>query len=247
VNNPEHYNRQGIEVIDVIEAYDLPYHLGNVIKYILRHEYKGNPRQDLEKAAWYLDRYLGEEWDDFELGYSESECQAFFDGYDLAKGELAEDLDDPLEEMETGKPIVTTGLPDSIMVPTVTSWPPTIMHTDDAGVDHVVGFDDKGFFIGTSEVDEPFIPYVPSTHPAPPPPPETFVQPSESRIAGDTSTAVRLKNDFYGYNPDEVISTCSEPTCGKDITGEGTYLAFTTEGRDYCSYACYSLRGGVHG
>jgi hypothetical protein len=58
VNNPQHYNKQGIEVIDVIEAYELPYHLGNVIKYVLRHQYKGNPIKDLKKAQWYLTRYI---------------------------------------------------------------------------------------------------------------------------------------------------------------------------------------------
>ena len=63
VNHPTHYNRQGIEVLDVIEAYDLPYHLGNVIKYVLRHQYKGHPEQDLRKAQYYLNRYLSEFFD----------------------------------------------------------------------------------------------------------------------------------------------------------------------------------------
>ena len=30
--------------------------IGNAIKYILRAPYKGNEKQDLEKAKWYLDR-----------------------------------------------------------------------------------------------------------------------------------------------------------------------------------------------
>ena len=59
VNNPPHYNQaKGFEVIDVIEGYALPYHLGNVIKYVLRHEYKNNALQDLKKAQWYLNRYI---------------------------------------------------------------------------------------------------------------------------------------------------------------------------------------------
>jgi len=59
VSSPSHYTKaKGFEVIDVIEGYDLPYHLGNVIKYVLRHEYKGNALQDLQKAQWYLNRYI---------------------------------------------------------------------------------------------------------------------------------------------------------------------------------------------
>ena len=61
VNNPSHYNKNGIEVIDVIEAYNLNYRLGNVIKYILRSDLKGNKKQDLEKALWYLEREV-EKW-----------------------------------------------------------------------------------------------------------------------------------------------------------------------------------------
>lgn len=61
VNNPKHYNQNGIEVIDVIEAYNLNFRLGNVIKYILRSELKGNKKQDLEKALWYLKREV-EKW-----------------------------------------------------------------------------------------------------------------------------------------------------------------------------------------
>lgn len=60
VNEPRHYNKQGIEVIDVIEAYELPYKLGNVIKYVLRHQYKDDPIKDLKKARWYLDRTIKE-------------------------------------------------------------------------------------------------------------------------------------------------------------------------------------------
>jgi hypothetical protein len=61
VNNPEHYQANGIEAIDVIEAYGLNFNLGNTIKYILRAERKGNKKQDLEKAQWYLNREL-EKW-----------------------------------------------------------------------------------------------------------------------------------------------------------------------------------------
>ena len=58
INSPTHYVQNGVEVIDVIEAYRLNYRLGNVCKYILRHEHKGNALQDLKKARWYLDREI---------------------------------------------------------------------------------------------------------------------------------------------------------------------------------------------
>jgi hypothetical protein len=60
VNHPSHYTRGKIEVIDFIEDQQLPYHLGNVIKYIARAGYKGDKLEDLKKARWYLDRYINE-------------------------------------------------------------------------------------------------------------------------------------------------------------------------------------------
>ena len=58
INHPSHYTRGKIEVIDFIEDQQLPYHLGNVIKYIARAVYKGDKLEDLKKARWYLDRYI---------------------------------------------------------------------------------------------------------------------------------------------------------------------------------------------
>jgi hypothetical protein len=59
VNHPAHYKAGGIETIDFIEAKNLNYNLGNVVKYIARSELKGNRAQDLEKALWYLKREIG--------------------------------------------------------------------------------------------------------------------------------------------------------------------------------------------
>jgi hypothetical protein len=59
VNHPEHYKAGGIETIDFIEAKQLNYNLGNVVKYITRADLKGNRKQDLEKAMWYLKREIG--------------------------------------------------------------------------------------------------------------------------------------------------------------------------------------------
>lgn len=59
VNSPPHYRTGGIETIDFIEAKDLNYRLGNVVKYVSRAGKKSSdPVQDLEKAAWYLQREI---------------------------------------------------------------------------------------------------------------------------------------------------------------------------------------------
>ena len=58
VNHPPHYNTGKIEVIDAIEDWKLGFHLGNAIKYIARAESKGDTKTDIEKAIWYLQRYL---------------------------------------------------------------------------------------------------------------------------------------------------------------------------------------------
>jgi hypothetical protein len=56
VNSPSHYKVGGIETIDFIEAKGLDYHLGNVVKYISRAEYKDDKLENLKKAQWYLNR-----------------------------------------------------------------------------------------------------------------------------------------------------------------------------------------------
>jgi hypothetical protein len=59
VNHPPHYKSGGIETIDFIEAKDLNYRLGNVVKYVSRAGKKSSdPIQDLEKALWYLQREI---------------------------------------------------------------------------------------------------------------------------------------------------------------------------------------------
>ena len=77
INHPPHYTFGGIEVLDAIEAWELPYHLGNCVKYIARAGRKDPAKtvEDLKKARFYLDRYIGnlekaesknEEWGDAE-------------------------------------------------------------------------------------------------------------------------------------------------------------------------------------
>lgn len=57
VNHPKHYNIGSIEVIDIIEDWDLNFNVGNVLKYVMRAKHK-NGWEDLEKAKWYLIREI---------------------------------------------------------------------------------------------------------------------------------------------------------------------------------------------
>ena len=62
VNSPPHYNSAGIECIDAIQAALTPeefrgYCKGNNLKYTWRELYK-NKTEDLNKAAWYLNKLL---------------------------------------------------------------------------------------------------------------------------------------------------------------------------------------------
>lgn len=60
INHPSHYGGDTVyEVIKVIEAWGIGFHLGNTIKYIFRAGKKTqNPIEDLKKARWYLDREI---------------------------------------------------------------------------------------------------------------------------------------------------------------------------------------------
>ena len=58
IDHPSHYTFGRIEVIDAIEAWQLGFHLGNVVKYVARAGRKGDRLRDLQKARWYLDREI---------------------------------------------------------------------------------------------------------------------------------------------------------------------------------------------
>ena len=58
VEHPSHYTFGSIEVIDAIEAWQLGFHLGNVVKYAVRAARTGKYLEDLRKARWYLDREI---------------------------------------------------------------------------------------------------------------------------------------------------------------------------------------------
>jgi len=58
INKPPHYvsHPSGIECIEVTEH--MNFNLGNAVKYIWRADLKGDPTENLRKAAWYINREL---------------------------------------------------------------------------------------------------------------------------------------------------------------------------------------------
>lgn len=58
VNHPKHYTSHpsGVECITVTEH--MGFNLGNALKYIWRADEKGNAIEDLQKAAWYVNREI---------------------------------------------------------------------------------------------------------------------------------------------------------------------------------------------
>ena len=58
VNHPSHYKSHpsGVECIDITEH--MGFNLGNALKYLWRADLKDNAVQDLEKAAWYINREI---------------------------------------------------------------------------------------------------------------------------------------------------------------------------------------------
>lgn len=62
VNHPQHYGGENnvFEAINVIEAWELDFCLGNAVKYIARNGKKeeGKEVEDLQKAIWYINRRI---------------------------------------------------------------------------------------------------------------------------------------------------------------------------------------------
>ena len=65
VNSPSHYKQGRVEAIEIIEDVVagapepvMGYLIGQTMKYLLRTWHKGNTVQDLQKAAWYLNRAI---------------------------------------------------------------------------------------------------------------------------------------------------------------------------------------------
>lgn len=60
VNHPSHYTQYPVEAIDIIEGMTFPT-LSNAFKYVWRAGMKGEWKEDLEKAEWYLNRFIERE------------------------------------------------------------------------------------------------------------------------------------------------------------------------------------------
>lgn len=60
IDHPAHYGGEEnpYEAIKVIEAWNLDFALGNVVKYINRAGKKGSKLEDLKKAQWYMNRAI---------------------------------------------------------------------------------------------------------------------------------------------------------------------------------------------
>jgi len=60
IDHPKHYGgaENTYEAIKVIEAWNLDFSLGNVVKYINRAGKKGSKLEDLKKAQWYMNRAI---------------------------------------------------------------------------------------------------------------------------------------------------------------------------------------------
>ena len=58
VDHPAHYNQHptGVECIDIIEHFN--FNIGVAIKHLWRAGLKGEALEDLQKAAWYLQREI---------------------------------------------------------------------------------------------------------------------------------------------------------------------------------------------
>jgi hypothetical protein len=54
---PKHYVDGDLEPLKIIQEHNLPFELGNALKYIARCNHKGTKHEDLQKAIDYLERY----------------------------------------------------------------------------------------------------------------------------------------------------------------------------------------------
>ena len=79
VNHPKHYTKGKIEPIDFINANDMDYLEGNIIKYISRYKYKSRDKsgvEDLEKAEFYLRMLIQREKEEKKRKFNERVRQA---------------------------------------------------------------------------------------------------------------------------------------------------------------------------
>tara|TARA_B110000091_G_scaffold168744_1_gene180873 strand:- start:221 stop:442 length:222 start_codon:yes stop_codon:yes gene_type:complete len=61
--SPSYYKGKGLELCDVLIAFNCDFLIGNIIKYAIRYAEKGDKGgvKALRKARWYIDRLIDEE------------------------------------------------------------------------------------------------------------------------------------------------------------------------------------------
>lgn len=98
VHNPSHYNSQPIECIKIAELYN--FNIGNAIKYLWRCEYKNNKKQDLEKAAKYIQFEIDRDIQvEFWVNFKGTGLSMYFDDLGL---EFSKNIDKALYEIYGG-------------------------------------------------------------------------------------------------------------------------------------------------
>ena len=82
IENPKHYG--GVdniyEAIKVIDAWEVDFYLGNVLKYICRAGKKTGQLEDLKKAQWYLNKKI-QKMEERKVTYGET--HRITNGFDL--------------------------------------------------------------------------------------------------------------------------------------------------------------------
>ena len=77
VDHPDHYTQNDIECIEYIKQQlgdeFQSYLEGCIIKYIHRYKHKENPKKDLQKARWYLNKLIETTSHSFELAIEDED------------------------------------------------------------------------------------------------------------------------------------------------------------------------------
>ena len=99
--NPAHYKGDGLEVIDVIEAFGLQhdYYLATAIKYILRAGKKASApaAEDIAKAIWFWERFKGTAGNKWQGTATFDEFRRVYSG-SLSETKQTEHLADGIED-----------------------------------------------------------------------------------------------------------------------------------------------------
>ena len=56
--NPSYYIGSKIQLADIIDEFNLDWYQASILKYVIRCKHKGKKMEDLQKAKWYLERYI---------------------------------------------------------------------------------------------------------------------------------------------------------------------------------------------